>query len=80
MEKLPVLSSDKIIKLLIKEGFSIHRQKGSHIVLYKKENGKMKLAVVPQTKELSKGTFLSIIKQSGYTKQEFLVLLEKKGR
>ncbi len=63
--KLPVISADKILKLLKKEGFEITRQKGSHISLHRKlEGGSIILVVVPRKREIKKGTLLSIIKQS----------------
>ena len=71
--KLPIVSGSQIIKLLEKEGFTITRQKGSHISLHKKiENGKVILVVVPKHKEIKKGTLLSIIKQTGMTRDEFI--------
>ncbi len=75
--RLPVVSGNQIIKLLEKEGFTITRQKGSHISLHKKlENGKIILVVVPKHKEIKKGTFLSIIKQSGIAREEFISKLK----
>lgn len=71
--KLPVISGDQIIKLLIKEGFQVTRQKGSHISLHKRlEEGNMVLVVVPRKREIKKGTLLSIIKQSRIPRDEFL--------
>ncbi|ODS42731.1 MAG: hypothetical protein MSIBF_05395 [Candidatus Altiarchaeales archaeon IMC4] len=74
--KLPVISSSKVIKVLERNGFTVLRQKGSHIILYKRTGNKTFLVVVPQRKEIKKGTLMSIIKQSGYTKQEFLKLFK----
>ena len=71
--KLPIVSSDQVIKLLEKEGFSVTRQKGSHISLHKKlEDGSIALVVVPRKREIKKGTLLSIIKQSRITREEFI--------
>ena len=71
--KLLIVSGSQIIKLLEREGFTVTRQKGSHISLHKKlENGKIILVVVPKHKEIKKGTLLSIIKQSGITRDEFI--------
>ncbi len=71
--KLPVISADKILKLLKKEGFEITRQKGSHISLHKRlEGGNIILVVVPRKREIKKGTLLSIIKQSKMSREEFL--------
>lgn len=73
--KLPVLSSGKIIKALQSMGFQITRQSGSHIILVKFTDNKKLTVVVPNHDEIAKGTLLSIIQQSGLTKEEFLRLL-----
>jgi len=70
--KLPLVSSDKILKLLSKRGFSIVRQKGSHICLHKKEKGKTLLVVVPRKEQIKKGTLISILKQAKISREEFL--------
>ena len=70
--KLPFVSSDKVLKLLSKKGFSIVRQKGSHISLHKKENNTTLLVVVPRRKEIKKGTLLSILRQAKISREEFM--------
>ncbi|MBI2558422.1 type II toxin-antitoxin system HicA family toxin [Candidatus Woesearchaeota archaeon] len=70
--KLPLVSGSVVIKMLEKEGFLPVRQRGSHVSLHKKVNGKTLLVVVPMKKEIKKGTLLSIIKQAGMTREEFL--------
>ena len=75
MQKLPRISGKELIKILVKTGFLVARQKGSHIILVKQtENGK-KAVVVPSHKELDKGTLLEIIRQSGLKRDEFLKLI-----
>ncbi|MFH0905948.1 MAG: type II toxin-antitoxin system HicA family toxin [archaeon] len=71
MPKLQNISADKVIKVLKSAGYSISRQKGSHIIL-RKEN---RLIVVPNHKKLKIGTLLQIIKCSNLTKEEFENLL-----
>lgn len=70
--KLPIVSSDKVLKFLHEKGFSVVRQRGSHISLHKKENGKTLLVVVPRRKEIKKGTLLSILRQAGVSRDEFI--------
>ena len=70
--KLPVVSGSDVIKMLEKEGFLVVRQRGSHVSLHKKVNDKTLLVVVPMKKEIKKGTLLSIIKQAGMTREEFI--------
>ena len=73
--KLPLLSGRQVIKILSKQGFVAARQKGSHIILVKESDDGKKGVVVPNHKEIDKGTLLEIIRQSGMTKEEFLKLL-----
>ena len=74
--KLPIVSGMDVVKALNRLGFSISRQSGSHIILIKNNlEGKITV-VVPKHKELAKGTLLSIISQSGLSKEEFLKILQ----
>ena len=77
MPKLPVLSGYKIIKALEKAGFKTVGRKGSHIRL-KKKNDEIFIVIVPDHKEITAGTLLSIIRQSGMKREEFLKLLKKR--
>ena len=70
-------SGDRIIKALIKAGFEIVGRKGSHVRLKKKTEVKTYIVVVPLHPVVSKDTLLSIIRQSGMTKNEFIALLKK---
>ena len=74
--KLPVLSGREVIKLLSKQGFTVAMQKGSHVILVKESNDGKKGVVVPNHKEIDKGTLLEIIRQSGMTKEDFLRLIK----
>lgn len=77
MKRLPILSSDELLKILKQKGFQYapKRGKGSHIALCKVNNeGKKLLVIVPKRKEIPKGTLLAIIDQAGMTKEEFLDL------
>ena len=75
MTKLPLLSSHKIVKALSKVGFEQVSQKGSHIKLKRKDGDKTKTVIVPNFNEIPIGTLLSIIRQSGLDKDDFLKLL-----
>ncbi|AEA46753.1 type II toxin-antitoxin system HicA family toxin [Archaeoglobus veneficus] len=70
--KLPRISGEEAIKALVKAGWSVERQRGSHVVLYKEGTG---IVVVPLHRELDRGTLRAIIKQSGMTVKEFAELL-----
>ena len=58
-----------------KKGFKVARQKGSHIILVKETETGKKAVVVPNHKEIDKGTLLEIIRQAGLTRDEFLELV-----
>ncbi|MGB5636041.1 MAG: type II toxin-antitoxin system HicA family toxin [Waterburya sp.] len=72
MSKLPVVSGKECIKALEKVGFEIARQRGSHIVLVR-ENPKATV-IVPNHKELDRGTLRAIIRQLDLTVDEFILL------
>ena len=73
MPKLSSLKPKALIKKFEKIGYIVDRQKGSHVILYNREQGK-RLTIPLHVKDLPKGTLLSIIKQAGLTKEEFLKL------
>ena len=75
MRKLPRLSGKEVIKILSKIGFMPSRQKGSHIILVKSLQEGKKALVVPNHKEIDRGTLLEIIRQAGLKKNDFLRLL-----
>lgn len=71
MPKLPVIAGDELSKALLKAGFQIIRQRGSHVSLAK---GSYK-TVVPLHPELAKGTLLGILKQCGLSREDLIQLL-----
>jgi predicted RNA binding protein YcfA (HicA-like mRNA interferase family) len=73
MSKLPRLSGRECIQALQKVGFLLVRQEGSHIILRRREP--FAQLVVPNHKELDRGTLRAIIRQSGLTVDEFAQLL-----
>ena len=75
MTRLPVLSGNDLVKILSKAGFQFSRQKGSHIILVKFVENKKRAVVVPNHKEIDRGTLSEIIRQAGLGKDEFLRLV-----
>lgn len=76
--KLPVVSGLQVIKILSKIGFERLDQHGSHVILQRKNaDGKVTKTVVPLHSELATGTLLSIIKQTGLSRDEFIELYYK---
>ena len=58
---------------LVRIGFYIKRQRGSHIIL--RRDGPFAQPVVPDHKELDRGTLRAIIRQAGLGVEEFTELL-----
>ena len=73
MTKLPALKPREVIRVLEKAGFSFIRQKGSHRI-YVKEN--IGVTIPFHNKDLKRGTLRHIIKQAGFTTEEFFKLLK----
>ena len=74
MSKLPVLSGKGCIKALSKAGFYVKRQEGSHITL--RRDDPFAQLVVPDHKELDRGTLRAIIRQAGLSVDEFVRLIK----
>jgi predicted RNA binding protein YcfA (HicA-like mRNA interferase family) len=73
MSKPPTISGRECAKTLEKIGFYTRRQKGSHIIM--KRDTPATMVVVPDHKELDRGTLRAIIRQVGLTVDEFVELL-----
>jgi len=74
MPKLPIISGQKVVKVLVKSGYKVDHQTGSHIILRQKEEPHRRLTV-PNHRIIAKGTLRAIIRQAGLTREEFLALL-----
>ena len=72
MSKL--FSSDQIIKTLLKKGFQLISQRGSH-QKYHKEG--FTVIVPSPRKEIPTGTFRSIVRQAGLTVDDFTDKVKK---
>lgn len=51
--RLPIVSANQVIRALASIGFRISRQSGSHIIMIKRNNGKITV-VIPIHNELAK--------------------------
>ena len=59
------ISGKQAITILEKQGFSVSRQRGSHVVLTKETASGKSITVVPLHKELKKGTIRGIARLAG---------------
>ncbi len=67
MSKLPAISGKKLLKVLLKNGYYIRRQKGSHVHL---RHSVRKPITIPNHRVIAKGTLLEILKQTGLKKED----------
>jgi predicted RNA binding protein YcfA (HicA-like mRNA interferase family) len=74
VSNLPRVAGREVVKALAKFGYEQDRQRGSHIVLRQKVYPHRRI-VVPDHKEVAKGTLRSIIRHAGLTVDEFKSLL-----
>ncbi len=72
MSKLPRISGRECATALRKAGFYLKRQEGSHMVL--RRDNPFAQVVVPDHKELDRGTLRAIIKQAALSVNEFIEL------
>ncbi|MCK4579245.1 MAG: type II toxin-antitoxin system HicA family toxin [Candidatus Marinimicrobia bacterium] len=70
MSKLPRISGRECVRALERAGFYFKRQEGSHIIL--RRDSPFAQVVVPDHKELDRGTLRAIIRQSGLSVDEFI--------
>jgi predicted RNA binding protein YcfA (HicA-like mRNA interferase family) len=73
MSGLPSISGRECLRALQKVGFYLKRQEGSHMVL--RRDDPFTQVVVPDHRELDRGTLRAIIRQSGLSVDEFTNLL-----
>ena len=73
MSKLPRISGRECVKALQKIGLYQKHQVGSHIVM--RRDQPFAQTVVPDHKELDRGTLRAIIRQVGLSVEEFAKLL-----
>ena len=72
MPTLPNLSGREVAKAFEEDGWTMARQRGSHMIFVKE--GSMATLSIPDHKEVAKGTLRSLIRSSGLTVDAFLDL------
>ncbi len=73
MSKLPVISGADTVRAFEKAGWTVARQRGSHVIMLKA--GHIASLSIPQHKEIAPGTLRAIIRNSGLAVEDFLKLL-----
>lgn len=75
MSKVPSLSYIEIIRALQRDGWTVVRQRGSHIRLQKRTGDELLKLTVPAHKPVKRSTLSHILKQARLGVDEFLELL-----
>ena len=71
MPKLPVISGSDTIKKLEKQGYTVTRQKGSHVRLHHSDEPNKKPLTVPLHAELKPGLLNQILKDADVSRELF---------
>lgn len=66
-----LFSATETLKAFRKAGFVVVSQKGSHIKFRGIRGGKLQTVIIPNNKEIPRGTFSSILKQADMSQQDF---------
>ena len=75
MSGLPVISGRQAVAALERAGYQVVRQKGSHLRLRHPTDSSRQPVTVPDHKELKSGTLRAIIRDAGFSIEEFRSLV-----
>ena len=70
MASLPVLSGQEVVRVFESLGWSVARQRSSHIIMTKE--GEIVTLSIPSHKEVARGTLRSLIRSANLTVDEFV--------
>ena len=73
MSRLPVISGRDLVRALANVGFTLDRQKGSHLIVYRPDPPTT--LSVPDHRELDRGTLRALLRQAGISPKELSDLL-----
>jgi len=74
LSTLPQISGREVVSALGRLGYELDRQRGSHMILRNTRPPHRRL-VIPDHREVAKGTLRAIIREAGLTVEEFVGLL-----
>lgn len=74
MLKLPLISGKTAVKLFVKKGYQIVRQRGSHIRLH---HATKRPLTIPNHKILGKGLLRKLLRDAGLPVDDFINLTKK---
>ncbi len=73
MSKLPQVSGSDLVRALQKLSFTVRRQHGSHIIM--RRDDPFAQTVIPNHKQIDRGTLRAILRQTEITVEELIKLL-----
>jgi len=73
--KLPRTTSRKLLRALLRVGFYVHHQTGSHVNLRHREKSHLHVVIPQHSGDLAPKTLKSILVQAEMTVEEFVALL-----
>jgi predicted RNA binding protein YcfA (HicA-like mRNA interferase family) len=73
--KVPSLSYVEIVRALQRDGWTVVRQRGSHIRLQKRSGGELLKITVPAHRPVKRSTLAHLLKQARLDVDQFLQLL-----
>lgn len=73
MGTVPVLSGKDVVRVLELLGWSVARQRGSHVIMVKE--GEIATLSVPNHKQMAPGTLRSLVRSANLTMDQFLAAI-----
>ncbi|MGI8601771.1 MAG: type II toxin-antitoxin system HicA family toxin [Verrucomicrobiales bacterium] len=71
MPRVPIVSGSEAVRALRRLGFTVDRQRGSHVVMKKVTAAGEIGCVIPMHREVAAGTLRSALKMAGVSVEEF---------
>ena len=75
MSKVPSLPYDRVVRALQRDGWTVVRQRGSHLRLQKRVGGELLKVTVPAHRPIKRSTLAHILMQARLDLEAFLQLL-----
>jgi predicted RNA binding protein YcfA (HicA-like mRNA interferase family) len=73
--RLPLVSGRDAARVFERAGFVFDHQRGSHMIYYREADGRH--LSIPDHRELGRGLLRKLIKQAGFTPEEFVRLRDR---
>lgn len=76
MPKLPSFKPREVVAIFKILGFTVDRQRGSHVVMYDKKR-RFRAVIPMHTKDIKQGTLKALLKQTNTSDEVFLRVVKK---